>query len=124
VAVPPADASRPGPSVRVEPNPEGEFAQTAADRAHPLDLPASNDAAPGDPFPDEVTSFMVDRDGCDHFRGEEPTTSDRRAYLQESIAELCTGTDARLAVLKQRYAKDQAVMAALSQYENNIEGNP
>lgn len=104
---------RPAPkvTVRAQPAPLGS-----------LDLPPSPDAAQSTAFPDEVTGFMVDRDGCDHFRGEEPYDSDRRAYLAENIAELCTGTDARLAMLRRRYAGNPAVITALHGYEDRIEG--
>nr|WP_245405713.1 hypothetical protein [Sphingobium sp. Sx8-8] len=91
--------------------------------AYVPDLPPADGAADPTPFPDEVTRFMVDRDGCDHFRGEEAYDAERRAYLQENIAELCTGTDGRLAMLRQRYARDPAVIAALSGYDDRIEGN-
>ncbi|KKW92884.1 MULTISPECIES: hypothetical protein [Sphingobium] len=91
--------------------------------AYVPDLPPSVGAADPRPFPDEVTRYMVDRDSCDHFRGEEAYDMERRAFLQENIAELCTGTDARLARLRERYAQDPAVMTALSGYENQIEGN-
>ena len=64
---------------------------------------------------------MVDRDGCDHFRGEEPHDAERRAYIAESVAELCTGTDARLAMLRRRYAADPSVIAALKGYEDRVE---
>ena len=86
-----------------------------------LDLPPSPDAAQSTAFPDEVTSFMVDRDSCDHFRGEEPYDRERRAYLAESIAEFCTGSDARLSLLRRRYAENPSVMAALRGYEDQIE---
>jgi len=91
--------------------------------AYVLDLPPSDGAADAQPFPDEVTRYMVDRDSCDHFRGEEAYDTERLAYLQENIAELCTGTDARLALLRQLYARDPAVMSALSGYDDRIEGN-
>ncbi|MEC3910533.1 hypothetical protein U5A82_08560 [Sphingobium sp. CR2-8] len=89
---------------------------------HALDLPPSDDDMSALPFPQEVTSFMVDRDGCDHFRGEQPYDAERRAYIAENIAELCQGTDARLAMLRRRYAGDRSVTAALKGYEAHIEG--
>lgn len=88
---------------------------------HPLDLPPSDDAASAEPFPQEVTAFMVDRDGCDHFRGEEPYDAERRAYIADNVATLCRGTDARLAMLRRRYAADPSVMAALKSYDERIE---
>lgn len=97
-------------TVRAQPAPLGS-----------LDLPASADTAQLTVFPDEVTSFMVGRDSCDHFRGEEPYDNERRVYLTESIAELCTGSDAKLAELRRRYAHNPAVIAALRGYENQIE---
>ncbi|WP_066605560.1 hypothetical protein [Sphingobium cupriresistens] len=87
-----------------------------------LDLPPSDDDGSALPFPQEVTTFMVDRDGCDHFRGEEPHDAERRAYIAENIAELCSGTDAKLAMLRRRYAGDRSVTAALRGYEDRIEG--
>jgi len=104
--------ARPSPevTVRAQPAPLGS-----------LDLPPSPDAAQLTTFPDEVTSFMVDRDSCDHFRGEEPYDEERRAFLTDSITDLCTGTDARLATLRRRYAADQSVIAALRGYEDRVE---
>lgn len=108
-------APRPSPEVTVkaQPAPLGS-----------LDLPPSPDAAQATAFPQEVTSFMVDRDSCDHFRGEEPTDGERRVFLAESIAELCTGTDAKLALLRRRYASDPSVIAALRGYDGHIEAQP
>lgn len=87
-----------------------------------MDLPPSDDDISPLPFPQEVTAFMVDRDGCDHFRGEEPYDAERRAYIAENIAELCHGTDARLAMLRRRYSGDRSVTAALKGYDEHIEG--
>lgn len=114
----------PRAQVRVIPAIASDIAHDAATPIAPVavvDLPASNIVEPVMPFPAEVTAFMVDRDGCDHFRGEEPYDAERRAYLEASIRELCIGTDARLARLRQRYASDPDVMAALAQYEDRIE---
>lgn len=108
--VPAPQPDRPDPPPRVKP------------RANPLDLPPSDAAAQDDtPFPDEVTAFMVERDGCDHFRGEHPYDAERRAYLEDSIAQLCAGTDAKLAALRRRYGGNPAVIAALDAYEDRIE---
>jgi hypothetical protein len=121
-----ADAASAAPAVDTSLTDQGDaellaVARDAASRPGPLDLPPSNAATDAAPFPDEVTSFMVDRDGCDHFRGEEPYDAERRAFLQENITELCTGTDARLAQLRRRYADDPDVIAALGNYEDRIE---
>lgn len=76
------------------------------------------------PFPDEVTDFMVARDGCDHFRGEEPYDEERRVFLEDNIRTLCTGSDVKLADLRKRYRKDAEVMSALHEYEDKIEAPP
>jgi hypothetical protein len=79
------------------------------------------------PLPPEVQSFVLDREACDHFRGE-PTEGDtpgqieRRAFVEESLEIHCAGTDRRLAALKRRYADNVSVMAILGQYEAAIEG--
>lgn len=127
----PAQAQAPAPPPPVAAAPDAPAANGATARLTALapaaldaalDLPASGiETVPAAPFPDEVTAFMVDRDGCDHFRGEEPYDEERRAYLDQSIAELCTGTDATLAALRRRYATDAAVIAALKGYEDRIE---
>ncbi|WHO38033.1 hypothetical protein PMI04_015910 [Sphingobium sp. AP49] len=111
--LPETPPSKPAPIVTVHAQPAPKF---------PLDLPPSDDAAQPEPFPAEVTAFMVDRDSCDHFRGEEPYDAERRAYIEESIAELCTGTDVKLATLRHRYDKVPEVIAALHGYDDRIEG--
>ncbi len=108
------------PPVKPAPSPTVTVRAQPAPR-NPLDLPASGDEAAIEPFPQEVTAFMVDRDGCDHFRGEEPHDAERRAFIAESVTELCTGTDARLAMLRRRYATDPSVIAALKGYEDRVE---
>jgi hypothetical protein len=78
-------------------------------------------------LPQEVESFVADRNACDHFRGE-PTEGDsqdqkdRRAFVLESLEIYCSGTDRRLAALKARYSSNQAVMSVLGTYEPAIEG--
>lgn len=109
---PPQQPPKVSPIVEVNARPAPYF---------PLDLPPSDVAASAAPFPREVTEFMVSRDGCDHFRGEEPYDAERRAYIEENVAELCHGTDARLAMLRRRYAGDTSVIAALQGYEDRIE---
>ncbi|WP_313801652.1 hypothetical protein [Sphingobium sp.] len=119
----PATAATPAMAVPLQPPSMKPFAADIPPRASVPDLPPSDDAADPRPFPDEVTRYMVDRDGCDHFRSEEAYDAERLAFLEENIAELCTGADARLAMLRQRYAHDPAVMSALGSYDDRIEGN-
>jgi hypothetical protein len=78
-------------------------------------------------FPPDVQSFIEDRDGCDHFRGEpwdageEPETKDRREFIFKNIKELCTGTDDKLAELRTKYSSNATVTNRLKDYESKIE---
>lgn len=72
-------------------------------------------------LPAEVAAFIERRDGCDHFRGEEATDETRAAEIAAKLETLCKGTDAELAKLKKRYARDKAVQKALAVYEETIE---
>lgn len=74
-------------------------------------------------WPADVASFIDQRDLCDHFRGEEPYDEERRKFLEKNIIELCTGTDSKLANLKEKYQGDSAVIERLSLYEEDIEPN-
>ena len=78
-------------------------------------------------LPQEVSSFVAERDACDHFRGEpiegdSKDQKDRRAFVLNSLEIYCSGTDRRLAALKARYSSNPAVMAALGKYDPAIEG--
>ncbi|MEO1046228.1 MAG: hypothetical protein AAFX04_12375 [Pseudomonadota bacterium] len=72
-------------------------------------------------IPPDVRRFIVRRQGCDHFRGEPPYDAERARFLEQSIAETCTGTDAELAGLRQRYRDNAAIIEALSDFEDSIE---
>ena len=72
-------------------------------------------------LPTDVKAFVEKRDGCDHFRGEEPYDEERRRFLDENIKELCSGTDKALAELKNKYKDNANVIKQLSLYEENIE---
>ena len=72
-------------------------------------------------FPPDVAGFIERRDGCDHFRGEEPYDEERRLFLLQNMKELCTGTDRHLAGLKKKYAGQPDVMEKLNDYEARIE---
>jgi hypothetical protein len=78
-------------------------------------------------LPSEVQSYISDREGCDHFRGEpwdwgnEPNVKERREFIFKNLKELCTGTDKRLAKLRQKYRNDRNVIEHLSDFENAIE---
>jgi len=79
------------------------------------------DAVAGTALPPDVAAFVERRDLCDHFRGEDPYDEERAAFLKENIERYCTGTDAELARLKDKYSGDKAVMDILNGYEDDIE---
>ena len=72
-------------------------------------------------WPSDVASFIERRDGCDHFRGEEPYDKERRKFLHHRILELCGETDKQLALLKKKYRANKTVIAKLNEYEPKIE---
>ena len=71
----------------------------------------------------DVAKFIEQREGCDHFRGEtpEPPDKQRMKEVNREIRKLCAGTDKKLEQLKRKYAKNQAVVKRLSEFEDNIE---
>ena len=74
-------------------------------------------------WPADAASFIEQRDLCDHFRGEEPYNEERRKFLEKNIVELRTGSDSKLANLKETYRLNPAVIKRLSLYEEDIEPN-
>lgn len=74
-------------------------------------------------LPADVTKYVEQRRGCDHFRGEVPDPPDaqRMREIEREISKLCTGADKKLSKLKRKYAKDQAIMTRLNEFEENIE---
>ncbi|NNG25717.1 hypothetical protein [Telluria aromaticivorans] len=77
-------------------------------------------------LPADVANYVEQREGCDHFRGEIPDPPDqqRMKEFEREIRKLCTGTDKKLVKLKRKYAKNQAVMKRLNEFEEGIESPP
>ena len=71
----------------------------------------------------DLAGFLERRATCDHFRGEvpDPPDAERMREIEQQIAATCTGTDAQLAQLKQRYRDDPAVTKQLAAFEPKIE---
>jgi|SRR5471032_3170745 len=72
-------------------------------------------------LPKDVTSFLEERESCDHWRGEEGYDNERRAEIDWSICQSCPGTDLKLASLKKKYRADKATMDKLAELETQIE---
>lgn len=79
-----------------------------------------------DPLPRDVARYVEQREGCDHFRGEIPDPPDeqRMRDIEREIRKLCTGTDRKLDQLKRKYARNQAVLKLLNEFEEHIEAPP
>jgi len=79
-------------------------------------------AAPHE-LPEEVSKFVLDRDLCDHLRGEIPEPGPRRSDSPtiDDINRACAGTDDRLARLRAKYANDPRAVTALASYEWPLE---
>ena len=74
-------------------------------------------------LPQDVSTFIEERDLCDHFRGEYPYDEERRKFLEKNLIELCTGTDKKLSDLKRKYKDNPYVTKRLFAYEEDIELN-
>lgn len=74
-------------------------------------------------LPKEVSTFLEERESCDHWRGEEGYDKERRAEIDWSICQSCPGTDSKLALLKKKYRADKATMDKLAELEPRIEPN-
>ena len=68
-------------------------------------------------LPTDVAAFVDRRNGCDHFRGEEPYDAERGAFLAERMKRLCSGSDAALARLRSIHAHDKAAIAVLARFD-------
>ena len=113
-----ATAATPAPS----PEPTAASAppaSPAADAAPPA--AASSASAPVAALPPAIVAFQKQRDACDHFRSEEPYDKQRVAFLKAQLAKTCKGSDRALAALRKRFAHHPDALAALKDYEGQIE---
>jgi hypothetical protein len=83
-------------------------------------------SAEGAPIPEEITSFIKEREICEHFRGEPtevsgPDQVQRQNFIIDSWDTYCAGTDRRLAALKRRYSGNPTVLKMLNKYEERVE---
>jgi hypothetical protein len=70
-----------------------------------------------------LDEFIQQREACDHFRGEmpEPGDGERMEEIKAEIRKFCTGTDAKLDLLRMKYALSPEIMARLAVFETRIE---
>ena len=126
-----AGCGKPESAARAIPPTESAVTPAAAPapsaNATPVSAPASAPvatvfaSATAVALPAEVLAFIAQRESCDHFRGEEGYDAERRAFLAKALAKTCTGTDRALAALRERFAAQPAVLAALKDFEVRIE---
>lgn len=75
----------------------------------------------GESLPKEVSSFIAQREACDHWRGEYGYDEQRQAEIDVVVCEACVGTDERLTKLKRKYRAKPEILAKLAEFEADIE---
>lgn len=75
------------------------------------------DQRAGPPLPPDMVAFLERRVLCEHFLQEDPYDAERREFLVRSIDATCTGTDAALRALRERYRNDPQIDAQLAEFE-------
>ncbi|MFZ6861627.1 hypothetical protein ACO0K7_03250 [Undibacterium sp. Ji67W] len=66
-------------------------------------------------LPDDVAAFLIKREACDHWRGEEGYDAERQADIDWAICTTCPGTDAKLSFLKKKYRNNKVISEKLNQ---------
>jgi hypothetical protein len=64
----------------------------------------------------DIQYFIVDRNDCDHWRGEEAYDAARGRDIAAAIAKSCAGIDTRAKTLRLRYKTNPVVSALLARY--------
>ena len=72
-------------------------------------------------YPDDIARFLERRALCNHFRGEEAYDDQRANFLTRQIDETCTGTDAELRMLTDRYQSEKDFLKLLFEFEERVE---
>lgn len=72
-------------------------------------------------IPGDVREFIIERQSCEHFAGEEGYDAERAAFLQKQTDKLCTGTDKKLYDLRVKYQNNEPAKKALADFEDCIE---
>jgi len=78
-------------------------------------------------LPHEVSAFIEQRTLCEHFRqepwpeGNSSAEQQRREFLILQMEHYCTGSDAQLGELRQRYGDNPEVLQRLKDFETPLE---
>lgn len=87
-------------------------------RPAPLDEAALRTYPDARGMPADVQQFIVQWSDCAHWLGEGPSDlPERQRQIDEAVADVCPGVDARAAELRRRYAGNAEVLARIADYE-------
>lgn len=76
-------------------------------------LPPMQGRWPGATLPVEVRAYLVVREQCEHFEGEEGTDAQRARYLEQRLAQVCGDARARHKALLAAHAGQAAALGFL-----------
>jgi hypothetical protein len=68
-------------------------------------------------MPADVQHFVVQWQDCAHWLGEPPYDAARARQIEQAVADVCPGIDARARALRERHAGNAEVLARISSYE-------
>ena len=100
---------------------DGHFAEEYLERSEAAQKELAAATVEPTRLPDDVAEFVARRQTCDHFRGEEPYSPERRAQIEAAADQYCRGSDRDLAALRSKYRNNAIVLDRLSKYEAEIE---
>lgn len=74
-------------------------------------------------YPKEITTFIENREQCDHLRGEisGEASIDEARDLNANLEKYCRGTDKQLRSLKIKYKSNPEVLKKLNEFDPDIE---
>lgn len=84
-------------------------------------LPYHTAGAASSALPKDVSTFLEQRESCDHWRGEYGYDEERQADINWAICQSCSGTDSKLASLKKKYRANARIMKKLNELDEKIE---
>lgn len=71
-------------------------------------------------LPVAARDYIVRRNTCEHFRGEEPYDEARRREIDAAVETYCRGLDAQAARLRHRHRDRPAILRMLDAYGEDV----
>lgn len=68
-------------------------------------------------MPADVQQFIVQWQDCTHWLGEPAWNAERQRQINQAVAEVCPGVDARGVAVRARHARRPDVLARIADYE-------